>query len=311
MNSAQFWKNFRLGEELGISGAFIYNGLRRFHEMRQLDYDDEIFEVLYHLSVGFERLLKIVVALLEHKDDGDPKELEQSLITHNHLELLHRIKRHTSVNLSTTHNELLSLLGSFYKTMRYDRFSFSSISGCQKEKNALCSFIAKNLQINILNLNTILATSNEVRYKKFFRKCVQKISGVLYQIIKTRACELNLYTYEMRHGSKAYTIFLGEADIPTENVLWKELLIFFMNTKDTCGYLEFLRSVPPLEFDPELIDEYLECFDSETAKAFVRDELEHLYEELSDKKDRLQVMDVIGAPGVCFNDPDFDEELPE
>lgn len=64
MKPAQFWKNFKLGEEVSVSGAFIYNGMRRFHEMRKLDYTDEVFEVLYNLSVGFERLLKIAVVLL-------------------------------------------------------------------------------------------------------------------------------------------------------------------------------------------------------------------------------------------------------
>ena len=33
MNASDLWKNFRLGEELQIAGTFIYNGLRRFHEL--------------------------------------------------------------------------------------------------------------------------------------------------------------------------------------------------------------------------------------------------------------------------------------
>lgn len=308
MNHAQFWKNFRLGEELSISGTFIYNGLRRFHELRQLDYSDEIFEVFYNLSVGLERLLKIAVVLLEHKDDGDQEALEQSLITHNHLDLLHRIKRHTDVNLSSIHNELLDLLATFYKSLRYDRFSISSVSDSRKERATLCGFFAKHLKVDIPDPNSIFGTPNEDRYRKFLRKSVQKISGVVYKIVEARARELNLYTYELRHGSKAQTVFLGESDIPAENVLWKELLIFFMNTKTTSGYLEFLRSIPPLEFDPELVDEYLDCFQSDAAKAFVRDELEHHYEELTDKGDRLKKIEVIGAPGVYFDDPDFDEE---
>jgi len=82
-------------------------------------------------------------------------------------------------------------------------------------------------------------------------------------------------TEALRHGSKAQTIFLGEADIPTEDVLWKELLVFFMNTKTTSEYLQFLSGIPPLDFDPELVDDYLSCFQSDAAKAFVRDELEH------------------------------------
>ena len=119
---------------------------------------------------------------------------------------------------------------------------------------------------------------------------------------------MNLYTYELRHGSKAQTIFLGAADIPAEEVLWKELLIFFINTKATSGYLEFLRNVTPLEFDPELVDDYLDFFQSDAAKAFVLDELEHHYEQLTDKGDRLKLMEVIGSPGVSFDSPDYDEE---
>ena len=93
MERTQFWKNFRLGEEIGVSGAFIYNEMRRFHEMRMLDFSDEVFEVLYNLSVGFERLLKIAVVLIEHKDEVNQDELERSLITHTHLDLMARIKK--------------------------------------------------------------------------------------------------------------------------------------------------------------------------------------------------------------------------
>lgn len=100
MNPAEFWKNFGLGEELSISGAFIYNGLRRFYELRKLDQPDEVFEVLYNLAVGIERLLKIAVVLLEHAEDEDQEALEQSLITHNHLDLLHRVRGHAAINLA-------------------------------------------------------------------------------------------------------------------------------------------------------------------------------------------------------------------
>jgi hypothetical protein len=71
-----------MGEELHTAGAFIYNGLRRFHELNRLDNPDELFEFLYALSVGLERLLKIAVVLYEHTDAADQVALEQSLITH-------------------------------------------------------------------------------------------------------------------------------------------------------------------------------------------------------------------------------------
>jgi hypothetical protein len=43
MYASEFWKSFRMGEELHTAGAFIYNGLRRFHELNRLDNPDELF----------------------------------------------------------------------------------------------------------------------------------------------------------------------------------------------------------------------------------------------------------------------------
>ena len=83
-----------------------------------------------------------------HADSTDQETLEQSLITHNHLELLLRIRHHCQINLAAPHNELLALLATFYKTHRYDRFSISSIYDLKKEKDALCSYIGKHLNVN-------------------------------------------------------------------------------------------------------------------------------------------------------------------
>lgn len=308
MNQSEIWKNFRLGEELDISGAFIYNGMRRFHETRRLDESSEIFEFLYNLSVGLERLLKIAVVLLEHNDSIDQNELEKSLITHSHLDLLGRIKKQVQINFSSSHNELLGLLGTFYKSLRYDRFSLTSTYRPQREIEAICDFLSKHLKIEIQRNSPLFGIENEERFKKFIRNTVLKISATLYKIIQDKAISLNLYTYELRHGSKAETVFLRKVDVSDEDVLWKELLIFFMNTKSTSGYLEFLRGIKPLDFDPELVGDYLECFQSYTAKSFVMDELEHHYEELEEKgKQRLDEMGIIAAPNVFF-DTEEDEE---
>ena len=140
MKPTQFWKNFQLGDEIGVSGAFIYNGMRRFHEMRWLRSTDEVFEFLYNLSVGLERLLKIAVVLFEHHDAIDQEELENSLITHNHLELLARVRRHVELPLASPHNDFLDMLGSFYRSLRYDRFTLSSVYDSDKEIEALCAF---------------------------------------------------------------------------------------------------------------------------------------------------------------------------
>lgn len=299
MSAQQAWKNFHLGEELGIAGTQIYNGLRRFHEMRNLDHTDEIFDFLYNLSIGLERLLKIAIILLEHNDDTDQKALEKSLITHNHLELLHRVKQHRDLKLFSLHNEFLALLGTFYKTHRHNRFLLSSVYDPDCEKKALHAFLTKHLGIDLQPPLDMMPIANERQYREFVRKIVIRISSSLYEIIKSKAADLNLYTYEVRIGSKSQTVFYGRGEIASEEVLWKELLIFFMNTKETSGLLEFLRSIEPLAFDPALANDYLQCFQSDEAKADVIGELEFYYEEMEGKTgDRLEMMDVIGDPRV-------------
>ena len=307
MNPSDFWKNFKLGEEISVSGTFIYNGLRRYHEMKCLDFTEELFEFLYNLSVGIERLLKIAVVLFEHSDLVDQNENEKSLITHNHLELLARLKKHVQINFGQPQIELLSLLSTFYKSHRYDRFSLLSVYDAKKERRAILSWIGKHLQIEFPENSSIFGTTNEDRYRKFVRRTTLSVSKALYNIIKEQARSINLYTYELRHGSKAESVFLREIDISDEDVLWKELLVFFMNTESSSGYLEFLREIKPLDFDPALTGDYLDCFQSDAAKAFVMDELEHLYSEMEGHiKERLELMRVIGAPNVYF-DPDDEE----
>ena len=102
------------------------------------------------------------------------------------------------------------------------------------------------------------------------------------------------------------SVFLRKVDIDDEDVLWKELLLFFMNADPSLGYLKFLKGIRPLDFDPGLVGDYLDCFKSDASKAQVMDELESHYEELDpvERKERLQIMGFIGAPGIDFNDPD-------
>jgi hypothetical protein len=310
MNKQQAWKNFNLGEELSISGNFIYDGLRQFHEMQTLDHTDEIFVFLYNLSVGLERLLKIAVVLIEHKDDSDQEALEKSLITHSHLELMRRVKQNCKLNLGNPHNQFLALLSTFYKSLRYDRFSLSSVFNLNREKKSLYAILNANLKVDLQQSDGIFPTRNETRYRKFIHGIVTKISSALFDVVRCKASELNLYTYEGRSSSKAETVFLGQADIASEEVLWKELLVFFMNTKSSSGYLEFLRSIEPLGFDPALVDEYLDCFQSDAAKAVVMGELEFLYEDVKEPGKRLEMMNAIGSPGVYFDSDETEKELP-
>lgn len=309
MQPDEFWKNFRLGEELAISGNFIYDGLRRFHEMKRLDYDEEIFDFLYHVSVGLERLTKVAIVLCEHKATTDQEALEKSLITHNLNDLVARLKTSSPINLGTNHNEFISILTRFYNSLRYDRFTLASSFSGGKERKAIVNWLEKSLNISLDHGNTLFGIDNPEQCRKFVRKTILKISRQIYEVIQQEARRLNLYTYELRHASKAESVFLREVDISNEDILWKELLVFFMNTPSTSGYLRFLREIEPLDFDPGLTDEYIACFASDSAKALVMDELEHHYSELEDgARARLETMAIINAPNVYFDDEDEDGE---
>jgi len=71
MKPSDYWQNFELLKEIEIAGGFIYDGLRTLNEMEYFHYETEIFNVLYNLSVGLERLTKVSIVLLEYQEDID------------------------------------------------------------------------------------------------------------------------------------------------------------------------------------------------------------------------------------------------
>jgi hypothetical protein len=308
VDNVLFWKNFSLGRELSIAGSFIYNGLNVFHELETLDNEDEIFEFLYNVSVGVERLEKIAIILIEHENIIDQESFEQSLKTHTHLELLARVKKAYTLNLQNPHNAFLQLLENFYKTMRYDRYTLPKDGPQDKEKRALKAYIEKELNVSFNEKSTLHCDVSDSRITKFIGKIIGKIALELHSVISKEATRQNIYTDELRFNSKAFKIFVRkEFDFLKETVLWKELMIFLMNTTETSGMINFMKEVEPLAFDPGLISDYLASFQSDLKKLECLDELEHLYEEdVEDKKNRFAIMDIIGSPHIYFEE-DEDE----
>ena len=303
MKPSQFWQSIRLSEELGISGRFIYNGLRSLHEMETLYQDDEIFEMLYNLSVGLERLMKIAVVLIEHDDAVDQEQFEKDLITHNHLDLMSRIRKVHPLKLGTAHNELLGLLGKFYKSYRYGRYSMAAMKANGKEKAELHKYIEKYLDIEIRDNFPIDISPNSERIRKFVGTKILKIARSVYEVIGTEADKKNVYTYEVRQGSKAAKVFLDdEWSFAGEDHLCKELVLFLVKSKVRTGHLGLLHSLEPLDFDPALICDYLQCLTSDEKKLEVLSEMESLQADLPDIHDRRQLLDVIGNSSVFFDD---------
>jgi len=207
MTPEEWWKNFALGIELDTAGTFIYNGIKTLEDLQSFQHPVDTFEILYNLSVGIERLLKIAIILLEHDDTIDIEELEKSLISHNTVELADRVDKHEPMSLPNLHKEFLALLSKFYKSHRYGRYSLSSVPNIQEEKRCFLEFIEKHLSL-VLSIDDEFAyISNTDQIRKFIGRVVQKISSKLFSIIRNEAFRLNIYTTELRGDSKALKIF--------------------------------------------------------------------------------------------------------
>jgi hypothetical protein len=308
MDRKSFWQNFKLGEEVHIAGRFIFNGLRTFHEMDHLDNYDQVFETLYNLAVGLERLLKVAIVLTD--DEAlDQVALEKSLITHDHQSLLARLRKTSPLNFSTVHNDFIALLSTFYNSHRYDRYGLTSMSVESKEKLALHAFFEKHLPVKLRDNPPFDVSLNTDQMRKFLGRTVGKLVNTIYELIFQAASDKQIYTYEIRSDSKAAKIFLAQRfDFIDEDILWKELLVFFMNTPEQRGMIRFLKETEPLAFDPGLAGEYLDAFASNEKMLAVMGELESLYEEVDDKSSRLERIGVIGDTGVIFNDEDEESD---
>jgi hypothetical protein len=308
MDDILLWKNFSLGKELSLAGSYIYNGLKTFDEMENFYHEEDIFEFLYAISIGTERLEKIVITLKEDIPPDKQNDFEKTLITHNNLELMKRVTKNEDKDVSSLSYEFLQLLSKFYKSWRYDRFSLSDFRDFGKEKKAFIEFMEKNLKIKIDN-DSLIVTQNITRYKKFIGRTIGKIIEYLYEIVKRESSRLNIYTYEIRINTKAWKIFIKkEYDFTNEDVFWKELLLYILHDPDNSRVLEVYRSMDPLEFDEADLVDLIHGLKSDLYKQEYSDSLDALYDEVDDKKRRFEFLDMIGTTHFMFPEDEYDED---
>ncbi len=272
-------------------------------------YEEEVFEFLYNISVGIERLEKICIILIEHNTIKDQNKFEKSLITHNHSELFRRIGQKYENNLGPVHNAFLQLLSQFYNSWRYDRYTLNEVANYGKEQKALINFIVKYLDVDIKVDFPFNITPNEQRITKFVGQVIGRISSFLYEIICAEASSQNIYTDEVRVDSKAHKIFMRkEYDFRNESIVWKEILIYLVNN----DYLEstamdIIRSIEPLPFERALIGDYIKSFESSLLRQRIIDEVEAIYDGRKDIAERLSLLDIFNRFGQIAEDLDYDD----
>lgn len=305
-----FWKNFRLGTELQISGTYIFNALYFLDKLEYLRQEEDIFEFLYNVSLGIERIEKIAIILLEHHEDVDQVDFEKNLITHNHLDLLNRIKKTKSLNFGKTHKKFLNLISDFYNSYRYQRFNKSSVYHKNFDKYKLLEFIIKELNLEVNEEYDYLHNNKQV--KRFLGKCISKIVCDIYEIIRNRAYEIGTFTYEIRYESKAFKIFTAKQyTFDNENNLKREIIISLLNEKGfNDDFVKHIKSIKPLNFENYNSSYYIKYLLNDINDFSGLNEYEYLKEEKQISRGRNEEIEYIGERHYLYHELDdsFEEE---
>ena len=64
MNTKQMRESIVMAKELDVAGEFVYAALEKINKIDTYEEVSDIFFILYHLSVGIERLQKILLVVL-------------------------------------------------------------------------------------------------------------------------------------------------------------------------------------------------------------------------------------------------------
>ncbi len=303
-----FWKNFRLGAELQNSGTFIYNGILSLDKIEYFRFEEECFEFLYNISIGIERLEKILIILIEHDNSLLQEDFEQSLITHNHLKLLNRIKSKREVNFGKAHFKFLGLLADFYKSTRYERFNISSIFRPPQEKEKLVEFIQHELKLELTGYpEGVLENSDRV--KKFLGKLVKKVSITFYDLIRLESRRNGTFTHEIRYNSKAYKIFMEqEFDFRNEKLMQREVFLHLIKNFPDDELKKFIDTLKPLPFESYQTNHYIQSMLDIHKNTDVKDEMLYLYDEERPSEDRISEVLAIGSDINFDSLGEIDEE---
>lgn len=312
MDESWYYKNFNMVKELDIAGEFIYNGITELNGMDVIRDNASTFFTLYTISVGLERLQKIILVLWKFDKIENKEDFEKSLITHSHTLLRDEIKKYTKgsevPDFNSRENDLILLLQKFYNSARYERYNINGKKDV--EIDMFNSYINKHIrQVQRSVFDGCILLTDDI--KDFLGKVIGSISNKYYQLILEGSKKNNTYTYELRVGSKAEKVFLRNYKLiegkMNERISFKELLIYLRNCKEKSAYLKFIDDITPLDFDPPLVMDYINSISYGNFPQGLVDEVETIYDENNYSFERVQLVDLIGCSNVEFDYPYIDE----
>ena len=315
LTELEYFKNFNIGKEIDLAGTFAYNALSILNTTQDVYLNDQIFMFLYNASVSVERMQKCVLFMYGSYNGSEIEQFAETIKIHDHQNLQCKINSHTKKKLSEEQNALLILLRNFYANGRYSNYSTDN---AYDYKSALENFVkhyydASMVKTHFFRDDTYISEEAKER----IGRTLGKLLCYYYDLIKEKAHELNLYTYELRDGSPAERVFLNtfpknslQAINASERNALAELIVYLITNKASTGYLNYVRGLEPLDLDPHLVPEYLADIMNRQIPQSLVDEVESIYENMPHKQvaDRKGSISIIGETHVYFPEDDEDEE---
>lgn len=203
LNKEWYFKNFNMVSELDISGEFIYTGISIVNNMDRIapEMPTELFLALYNISVGVERLQKIILVLWEFDEVDSIEDFSESLKIHNQVELHSRIEKAINKKIfSKQECQFLELLKEFYSNARYDRFS---AVGNRWEYELISKFFSNN-QISYeesVSDSQVILINDSIR--KLIGRVLSRIVKNYYLLVEEGSNKSGTYSYELRNDSKS------------------------------------------------------------------------------------------------------------
>ncbi|EPD1676882.1 hypothetical protein ACR6LM_001439 [Enterococcus faecalis] len=248
----------QLNMEMRNVGEFLFIGCEALYNTGEAILDYEIFNIFYNISVGIERIQKIILLLDENKIENNQKKF----LTQHNLEILKSmIAEIHNVNFSKKENKIFNLLTDFYRNGRYNYIdeNFTDFNWSIKKLDAYL----KSEKLPPLN-RFFTQYSFSIDSKKSIITSLSIILSTYIKLLKKVSDENNLYVLETQSNFKLSIFYYGSLNkkgifnyFEMADIAKNEIYYFFL--KDSLETIDedILTFFPPLEFDSALIPDFL------------------------------------------------------
>lgn len=305
--------NYALVKEVEIAGVQIWKAIEDINrvyipKVGKYMVVDYLFTSLYQAAQGIERLLKILIELMDYKNSYDKQKVDDLLMSHKHVGMYEFIEKEKRITFSKNERKFMELISRFYNEGRYHRFKYS--------ENDIMEL--KLLQEFGKDLPKEEEFDEKIKHR--YGKTIGSISHKLYNAIYNISRELNIYVYELNCDSVARFVLNDYYKDDLYDILKeienskKELLWYAFKKGKELAISEYGEEIETLPFedvgDIAFFEELIKNNNSGSIiYEFVSNEYDEQVAEDKEKwKERLNFIDIIGNTNICFIDDEWDEE---